>query len=668
MISNPLNTVLVANRGEIALRIMRTARSMGLETVAVYSDADQNAPHVAFADKSIHIGPAPASESYLSIAAIMLAAEMSGTTAIHPGYGFLSENADFARTVEDAGLLFIGPSAAAIEAMGDKARAKRAMIAAGVPCIPGYEGEDQSLTQFLATANEIGYPLMVKAAAGGGGRGMRLVEQPAELETAINLARSEAESAFGSGGLILEKAIFRPRHVEVQVFADKHGNTIHLGERDCSVQRRNQKVLEEAPCPIMTPDLREAMGNAAVEAARAVDYLGAGTVEFLLDEDGKFYFLEMNTRLQVEHPVTECVTGLDLVELQFRIAVGETLPLKQDQVQLAGHAIEARVYAEDPERDFLPSAGGIVRWSEPKGDGIRVDAGIETRGEISSFYDAMVAKIIAHGRTREESRQRLATALTNTVLFGPKTNLAFLADAIERPDFVEGLATTAFIQEVYGTEGFKRSKPNPHDLIAASIAEHLNGQAKAQQEALNVPNELLDWSSTSPRPSVALLETGATTTKLTVTPAQRGQYVVAGPNDSWAVTVDKFDDNQLVIHIDGVPTTYRYYREHDGVIFLQQGATTHQLSNLVRRSPNAQIDAGGGLVTAPMHGKLIDIIVSPGDFVSAGTRLAILEAMKMQHEIVAEIDGTISEVFLEAGAQIAADDVILEIAPAEGSK
>ena len=463
MIRNPIATVLVANRGEIALRIMRTARSMGLETAAIYSDADQNAPHVTFADKSIHIGPAPVGDSYLNVAAILGAAKKSGATAIHPGYGFLSENADFARAVEDAGFLFIGPPAEAIDAMGDKARAKRTMIAAGVPCIPGYEGEDQSTTQFLITANEIGYPLMVKAAAGGGGRGMRLVERPEDLETAIDLARSEARSAFGSGDLILEKALIRPRHVEIQVFADNYGNIIHLGERDCSVQRRNQKVLEEAPCPVMTPKLREAMGQAAIEAARTVDYRGAGTVEFLLDTEGAFYFLEMNTRLQVEHPVTECITGLDLVELQFRVAAGEALPLSQDQVQFNGHAIEARVYAEDPEQGFLPAAGPIVRWSEPEGDGIRIDAGIETGSEVSPFYDAMVAKVIAYGQSREEARRRLAAALNNTVLFGPRTNLAFLVGAVNRPEFVEGSATTAFIQEAYGTDGF--SQPNPTPMI-----------------------------------------------------------------------------------------------------------------------------------------------------------------------------------------------------------
>ena len=406
-----LTTLLVANRGEIAVRIMRTAKTMGMRTVAVYSEADADAMHVREADQSICIGPAPVAESYLQINAILDAADRTGADCIHPGYGFLSENQAFASACEARGIEFIGPPNAAIEVMGDKARAKRAMIDAGVPCVPGYQGNDQSNAILIAEANKIGMPVMVKAAAGGGGRGMRLVHDPSDLESAIELAQSEAQNAFGSSELIIEKAVVRPRHVEIQVFADKSGNTIYLGERDCSIQRRHQKVVEEAPCPVMTPELRLAMGQAAVEAAKAVDYVGAGTVEFLLDEAGEFYFLEMNTRLQVEHPVTEMVTGYDLVEWQIRVARGETLPAEQDDIELFGHAIEVRLYAEDPTAGFLPSTGDIKLFSVPEGAGIRVDSGVETGDEVTPFYDAMIAKVITYGESREDARLKMVSAL-----------------------------------------------------------------------------------------------------------------------------------------------------------------------------------------------------------------------------------------------------------------
>ena len=404
------SSILIANRGEIACRVIRTARALGYRTIAVYSEADAGAPHTQLADEAVCIGPAPVGESYLVAEKILNAAKQSGAEAVHPGYGFLSENAGFARACEDAGLVFIGPTPDAIDLMGNKAEAKRRMIVAGVPCVPGYEGKDQSDEVLLAEADKIGFPVMIKAAAGGGGRGMRLVHAKGDLAGAIRLARSEAENAFGSGELILEKAIIRPRHVEVQVFADTQGNTIYLGERDCSVQRRHQKVVEEAPCPVMTPDLRARMGAAAVEAARSISYRGAGTVEFLLDAKGAFYFLEMNTRLQVEHPVTEEITGLDLVALQIQVAQGEPLGITQDGVRLNGHAIEVRLYAEDPAQGFLPATGPVDLWLPGSGAGIRVDSGIRSGQDISPFYDPMLAKIIAHGETREIARRRLIEA------------------------------------------------------------------------------------------------------------------------------------------------------------------------------------------------------------------------------------------------------------------
>ena len=460
--------ILVANRGEIAWRIMRTARAMGYRTVAVYSDADKEAPHVAFADEAVRIGPSPVGESYLSIDRLLEAAHRSGADAIHPGYGFLSENEAFAAACEKAGLVFIGPPPAAIAAMGNKAAAKRRMIDAGVPCVPGYQGADQSDATLETEARKIGLPVMVKAAAGGGGRGMRLVERDADLPEAIRTARAEAQSAFGSGELILEKAVVDARHVEIQVFADAHGNVIHLGERDCSMQRRHQKVIEEAPSPAVDADLRGRMGAAAVAAARAIGYRGAGTVEFLLAADGAFYFLEMNTRLQVEHPVTEAITGQDLVAWQLKVAAGEKLPLAQAQVKFSGHAIEARLYAEDAYAGFLPQTGRVDVWRPATGAGIRVDHGMKDGLAISPFYDPMIAKLIAHGATREEARTRLVRALRETVVLGPTTNRHFLIRLLEHPEFAAGKATTAFI----GKHDFAaaRHRATTHWQLAARAA------------------------------------------------------------------------------------------------------------------------------------------------------------------------------------------------------
>ena len=492
-----IQTVLVANRGEIAVRVMRTAKAMGLKTVAVYSDADARALHVRTADLAVPLGGNTATESYLNGDAILAAAHATGADAIHPGYGFLSENTGFAAACAEAGVIFIGPPAQAVEVMGDKALAKRAMLEAKVPCIPGYQGEDQSDETLCREAEAMGMPVMVKAAAGGGGRGMRRVSDPAYLQQAITLARAEAESAFGNGDLILERAIEGARHVEVQVFADTHGNVIHLGERDCSLQRRHQKVVEESPCPVMTPELRDAMGAAAVEAARAVNYVGAGTVEFLLDASGEFYFLEMNTRLQVEHPVTECVTGYDLVQWQIQVAQGEPLPATQEDVTLFGHAIEVRLCAEDPAAGFLPSAGPVSLFSIPAAESVRVDAGIETGDAISPFYDSMVGKVIAWGETREMARLRLRAALQRTALAGVTHNRAFLLELLDDATFVGGGATTDFIDQQY-PDGYVPDAA-PSRLLAAGIAlqQILAGEAHFSS-ALSVSEELRGWASTGP--------------------------------------------------------------------------------------------------------------------------------------------------------------------------
>jgi geranyl-CoA carboxylase alpha subunit len=663
-VSGDVSTLLIANRGEIAVRIMRTARAMGLRTVAVYSDADMNAPHVRVADAAVRIGPAPVGESYLSVDAILNAAKVSGTTAIHPGYGFLSENAGFARAVSAAGLTFVGPPADAIDAMGDKARAKRRMIEAGVPCVPGYEGEAQSDKALLAAAKGIGFPLMVKASAGGGGRGMRLVASRADLEQALKLARSEAENAFGSGDLILEKALQRPRHVEVQVFADMHGHVIHLGERDCSVQRRHQKVIEEAPCPVMTPELRTRMGQAAIEAARAVGYVGAGTVEFLLDASDAFYFLEMNTRLQVEHPVTEMVTGLDLVELQLRVARGEKLPLAQKDVQLGGHAIEVRLYAEEPEAGFLPSTGKVDLFRAPGGGGIRVDAGIVSGGEVSPFYDPMIAKIIAHGATREDARRKLVAALGQTAVFGPRTNRDFLIDALDRLVFEAGEATTAFIGETYGD---KFAAPALSDawVAAAAVIQHACGLQRARDAAQHVSPELLDWSSAGQLQTIVEYEIGGATRKISVRPMRGGAYEVIDGAISRRIAVLVMGSETARLTVDGASLDVTY-REDGRTICLATAVRTVELVNLASFARSKADKAGQGALLAPMHGKLLDVCVAEGDRVKRGDRLAVLEAMKMQHELSAGVDGRVKRIAAAKGSQIAARTLILEIEPLEG--
>jgi len=655
------NSILIANRGEIACRVIRTARALGLRTIAVYSDADAAAPHVKLADEAVHIGGSPVGESYLRAEAVLKAAKDSGADAIHPGYGFLSENADFAKACEDAGLVFVGPTPEQIDLMGNKAEAKRRMIAAKVPCVPGYEGEDQSEAVLVAEAKKIGYPIMVKAAAGGGGRGMRLVETAADLTNAISLARSEAENAFGSGELILEKAIIRPRHVEVQLFADTKGNTIHLGERDCSVQRRHQKVVEEAPCPIMTPELRAEMGAAAVNAAKDILYRGAGTVEFLLDEAGSFYFLEMNTRLQVEHPVTECITGLDLVALQIKVAQGEALGLTQDDISLSGHAIEVRLYAEDPTQDFLPATGPIDLWSPAVGDGVRVDDGIATGGEVSPFYDPMLAKVIAFGETREIARRRLVEALKDTVFFGTKTNKAFLVDCLSRDTFIEGQATTAFIGDEFGEAGFGEDTPSFADAALAAVLELELATDRTMETSVRVAPQLRNWTSAGLLASRKQYAFGETLFDLTLFPTSGKIYHVAGVEETLTATVVSRTSDSAHIEIDDTQHVVRFLASGNGGFHLAIEGRTWLFVDLISQAGVTEEEGGGGRVTAPMHGQMLDVFVASGDVVSKGQRLAVLEAMKMQHEILAEVDGTVVGVYVSAGQQVPTDELMIEI-------
>jgi geranyl-CoA carboxylase alpha subunit len=659
------NSILIANRGEIACRVIRTAKKLGYRTVAVYSDADAEAPHVQLADDAVRIGPGPVGESYLVPELILQAAASSGAESIHPGYGFLSENAAFADAVESAGLVFIGPTREAIDVMGNKAESKRRMIEAGVPCVPGYEGHDQSDKTLLAEGLKIDLPLMVKAAAGGGGRGMRLVHDQADLANAIKLARAEAEGAFGSGELILEKAIIKPRHVEIQVFADTFGNTVHLGERDCSVQRRHQKVVEEAPCPIMTPELREKMGQSAIDAAKSVNYRGAGTVEFLLDDNGFFYFLEMNTRLQVEHPVTELITGLDLVALQISVAQGEPLDLSQADISLEGHAIEVRLYTEDPSQDFLPASGPVDLWAPASGVGVRIDDGISTGQAISPFYDPMVAKVIGYGPSREAARLRLIGALKETVLFGTPNNKDFLIQCLEKQSFINGAATTAFIAEEFSEADLEVASVSFADsAVAATLELWIENKAHLQRSLL-VSCELKNWTIASAMVSRKQYQFGDLIHDLSISPVNSSAdtYHVTDTTaeQSTVIQVVSMQDNRAVVLVDGIKLVAQFMRRQRGQMYCSIGGRGGFFKDLIILDGAVDDAEGGGRVIAPMHGLLLEVLVQPGDKVSKGQTLAVLEAMKMHYEIQAEIDGTVAEVTAVAGKQVAADDVLIDI-------
>jgi geranyl-CoA carboxylase alpha subunit len=654
--------VLVANRGEIAVRIIRSARSLGYHTVAVYSEADSGAPHVALADEAVLIGPPPASSSYLDGERILKAAAATGADAIHPGYGFLSENFGFADTCAKSGLAFIGPSADAIRLMGNKAEAKRRMIDAGIPCVPGYQGPDQSDTALLTAACAIGFPLMVKAAAGGGGRGMRLVENKERLAGAITSARSEARNAFGSDELILEKAVVQPRHVEFQVFGDRHGNVIHLGERDCSVQRRHQKVVEESPCPVMTQELRERMGRAAVGAAQSIGYEGAGTIEFLLDGNGDFYFLEMNTRLQVEHPVTELVTGLDLVALQLRVARGETLPLKQEEVILNGCAIEARLYAEDPSHDFLPASGRVDMWRPAAGDGVRVDHGLTEGQDISPFYDPMIAKVIAWGADRDEARSRLIRALEETIVFGPVTNRDFLIDILEHERFAAGSATTAFIAENFDETALRTVPPSRAQAAVASVLQYRSAGDSAAALAVVLSPSLRNWASAGQLASrFSYYLEDAAPIEIRVIASGRQTYRIEAGGEVHTVEVLRDGDGEARILINNVQKTARYFVRDHARLHLAIDGRCFRFDNLLQHAKGADKAVASGHVVAAMHGNILRLNVARGDKVSEGQPLLVIEAMKMEHEVNAAVNGTVIAVNVAQGDQVSANALIVEI-------
>ena len=639
--------VLVANRGEIAVRVMQTAKAMGYKTVAVYSEADQHARHVQVADEAVFIGESKVSESYLSIAKIIEACQKTGADAVHPGYGFLSENTEFAAACEANGITFIGPPSGAIELMGSKRLSKIAMIQAGVPCVPGYEGDQQDIDFLAEQARKVGFPLMVKASAGGGGRGMRLVHQEADLIEALNTARSEAENAFGSGELIIEKAVIAPRHVEIQVFGDTHGNYVYLFERDCSIQRRHQKVVEEAPCQVMTPELRQRMGEAAVAAARSCDYVGAGTVEFLLDASGEFYFLEMNTRLQVEHPVTELITGLDLVEWQLRVANGEKLPKAQSELSIKGHAIEVRLYAEDPRLDFLPQTGKILRWKPVESKNVRIDHGMLPQGEISPFYDPMVAKVIAYGETRTDAIRSLARAVEESVLLGVNSNKEFLVNLLRHPVVVQGDTNTAFIQEHFQQDTSLNKQSLNLESLALVSALLTNASTQSSWNtgiALSLPLKL--------RYDEQKLEI--------LVKREVNAVTVETCGESQTIQILEQNDEQLVYLIDGVRRKVDYALAGN-FVYLDVANGNVAVENITYLPPETADVAGDGKIRAPMDGAIINVVVQPGETVSKGQTLLILEAMKIQQQIKSDVDGVVAEIVGQVGQQVKKRQILLNV-------
>jgi geranyl-CoA carboxylase alpha subunit len=649
-----IQKILIANRGEIACRIQRTAQALGYRTVAVYSDADANALHVQIADQAVHIGPAPVQQSYLNIPAIIDAARRSGADAIHPGYGFLSENAEFARACEQAGLTFIGPSVAAIELMGSKRRSKIAMLDAGVPCIAGYQGAEQDDVTLLREAERIGYPLMIKASAGGGGRGMRLVHDGSDLPAQLRTARSEALNGFGSDELILEQALIEPRHVEVQLFGDQHGNLIYLGERDCSVQRRHQKVIEEAPCPVMTAELRQAMGEAALKAGRAVNYVGAGTVEFLLDARGQFYFLEMNTRLQVEHPVTELITGLDLVAWQLWVAEGQPLPLTQDQVQLNGHAMEVRLYAEDPAQDFLPQTGCVEAWEPALQHGARIDHGLREGQSVSPFYDPMLGKLIAHGATREEARRKLLRAVQDTVLLGVQSNQRLLVSLLQHPQFISGEFSTAFIAQHFSDHACLNSyAPSAEDLAIAAVLFY-------QSSALSHRAPLSGWRNNASVPLHFRLGLDEQNWTLQLLAEPQGAFKVQVAERTLALKLIDQDAHSITLEVDGLRQRHACRLDGEQLwLFTHPGSL--RLEDRTHAVIGSQSSVSSGTLKAPMDGAIVDVLVSEGSPVSKGQLLVVLEAMKMEHPLKAGIDGVLKRVQVKVGDQVKNRQVLLQV-------
>jgi len=657
--------ILIANRGEIACRIIRSVKAAGYQAVAIYSDADKNALFTKLADQSIALHGNTATETYLNIEKVIAAAREARCDAVHPGYGFLSENPVFAKACLENNIKFIGPSVHAIEVMGSKAASKILMLEAGVPCIPGYQGSAQNFEVLKKEVKKIGYPLMIKASAGGGGRGIRMVADEQQLERELASARKEALSAFGNDEVILEKALLGARHIEIQVFADQQGNVIHLAERDCSVQRRHQKVIEEAPSPFMTKKLREQMGEAAVNAAKAVNYEGAGTVEFLVDDKRNFYFLEMNTRLQVEHPVTEMITGLDLVDWQLQIAEGKPLPLKQKDITLNGHAIEVRLYAEDAAAGFMPQTGCLHQFTPASGAGVRIDHGFASGAVVSPYYDSMLAKVICWGENREQARSRLLRAIRETKITGLKTNKNFLISLLNEEDFIKGAARTNMIDEVL----LKRLQQDfqPSDIaIACLLIQQFDVESRY--------GELANWSNSESFLRQELLQLGNNAEDSyrvsCVLNKASGEYTVSFTDKSKETVNYNFSEpkicgEQLFYKQKGLGHSLTFSFE-DNVLSMDLGARTLNVRRLTYKPALAKDAQGSGKILASTEGLVIDVLVKAGDKVKKGEVLVIVEAMKMEHRHVADVNGVVKSVLISTGQQIKTRSLLIEIDAQEG--
>ncbi len=651
-------SLLIANRGEIARRVIRTSRRLGVRTIAVYSEADADALHVREADEAVAIGPAPAADSYMNAGAVIAAAKATGAESLHPGYGFLAENAEFAEACAAAGIVFVGPPAEAIRAMGSKSAAKALMETTGVPMLPGHHGAAQDAKTLAGAAKKIGFPVLIKPSAGGGGRGMRRVESAGELAEALQSARREAKSTFGDDRVLIEKFLDRPRHVEVQVFADGHGNCIHLYERDCSVQRRHQKIIEEAPAPGLSDELRQAMGAAAVEAARAVDYRGAGTVEFLLDADGGFHFMEMNTRLQVEHPVTEMITGLELVEWQLRVAAGEKLPLAQDDIRIDGHAFEARIYAEDPSEDFRPAPGRIGHLRLPvESDHVRIDSGVAAGDTVSAHYDPMIAKLIAWDRDRASALDRLTGALRETQIAGPVVNVPFLLAVAGHADFAAGAVDTGFVERQGCGLSTGHTANAGRDASIAAHAVARQWQAEARQRVGRTRDPHSPWAvaagwrlNARPRREVRF-HNGEDI----VTVEVGGAEAVLGGNPP-----------DIIVELDGEPVSATVVRDGASLTVFHDGGTRRLA--LADELAEAEAHAGEGsaeVPTAPMPGVVVAVSVAAGDEVDRGAALMVIEAMKVEHTIRAPADGTVDEVLFAVGDAVEEGAALVEFTASE---
>ena len=658
--------ILIANRGEIACRVIRTCRRLGIRTVAVYSEADADAQHVRQADEAYLIGGPRPADSYLRGDAVIAAAKEAGAEAIHPGYGFLSENADFADAVAAAGLVFIGPSGASMRKMGSKAGAKELMAAAGVPVVPGYTGEDQSPNTLAREAARIGFPLMIKAAHGGGGKGMRVVHRLEDFIAQLESCQREAANAFGRDRVLLERYVASPRHIEIQVFADAHGHTLHLNERECSAQRRYQKVLEESPSPFLTPALRAAMGDAAVKAAQAIDYVNAGTVEFIVDPDGQFYFMEINTRLQVEHPVTELVTGLDLVEWQLRVAASEALPLTQDDIRQQGHAIEVRLYAEDPEAGFLPGSGRLERLALPEASpGVRIDAGVVEGDTVTIFYDPMIAKLIVHGADRMEALARLRDALARCDIAGPKSNIAFLERLVRHPAVTGGWIDTGYLDR-HLDEFMPAPSLASTQQVALVAAELLWQEARARAQAGDGDEPDSPWAiadgwrlgHAGARP-LAFAHLGQTWTALAH--GHGGRYRIELADEVHEVEDARLTGDLLGLRIHGQARRFRILR-HGTRLTLHDGEqrTAVETVPAYRRTDMAEA-SGSGKIVAPMPGRVVLVKARPGDEVVAGQELLVMEAMKMELAVKASRDGVVADVRAAAGDFVEADTVLVAL-------